>query len=205
MGKGWCRYTCDYCNSRYFKIIGGNEEIISGYSLATISDVKNSMTLLKTQIDNVGSEWAIVGLEDGYVSGAGYDYEIGSRVSDYGHKLIKRGINCKTTTIGKEYNGTMHVTKSGKNCLHWASVKHQQIGSLPENFCRNPDNGEGPWCYYDDAGEKPLWEYCEIPMCRDECNDRYKSCQDFAEKGNCSKSMFQEYVKIYCRKSCNLC
>merc|ERR1712142_255323 len=38
-----------------------------------------------------------------------------------------------------------------------------------------------------------------------ECYDRDDSCQGFAENGNCGKKMFQDYVKTYCRKSCNLC
>ena len=33
------------------------------------------------------------------------------------------------------------------------------------NFCRNPDEGAGPWCY-NSHGSTPRWEYCEIPQCR---------------------------------------
>ena len=31
------------------------------------------------------------------------------------------------------------------------------------NYCRNPDNSKGPWCYTTDKRKR--WEYCQVPKC----------------------------------------
>jgi hypothetical protein len=75
--------------------------------------------------------------------------------------------------MGREYNGHINKTVSGRMCQRWASqVPHQhnhQHEDFPErsmiyarSFCRNPDNkAEGPWCYT----TEPVWEYCNISRC----------------------------------------
>jgi hypothetical protein len=76
---------------------------------------------------------------------------------------------CKKTIKGREYFGSVNVTKSGIQCNKWDESSTNSI-KFPEgikegamNYCRNPDDGEGPWCYVSDP--KIRWEHCLIPDC----------------------------------------
>ncbi|CAH1786990.1 unnamed protein product, partial [Owenia fusiformis] len=85
---------------------------------------------------------------------------------------------CKSTKKGKEYEGTIAVTNSGKVCQAWSAQSPHKHGNtdaskFPDetltdasNYCRNPD-GEpnGPWCYT--TNERTRWEYCSMPFCDD--------------------------------------
>ncbi|XP_072122076.1 plasminogen [Mobula birostris] len=73
---------------------------------------------------------------------------------------------------GLDYRGTTAVTLTGKRCQEWASMRphrHEKTprnfpeAGLVNNFCRNPDDDEAPWCYT----TNPLvrWEYCRISKC----------------------------------------
>ena len=74
--------------------------------------------------------------------------------------------------------GTVHVTKSGKQCQWWSSstphVPHSSItddkfpdGSIvaARNYCRNPAATftGGVWCYTMDTDTR--WELCDVPLC----------------------------------------
>ncbi|KAM8940332.1 prothrombin [Pelodytes ibericus] len=74
---------------------------------------------------------------------------------------------------GKNYRGTISVTRSGLQCQYWSSkfphltrynpVTHPNE-SLSDNYCRNPDNSpKGPWCYTKDPTVRQ--EECAIPVC----------------------------------------
>ena len=81
--------------------------------------------------------------------------------------------------MGKEYLGTV---KSHKQWLNMSGVvqpdsAHTQSDNqdsmfpehsvtLAKNYCRNPDNSDGVWCYTTDPNTE--WEYCNIPLCRGE-------------------------------------
>ncbi|NXY03053.1 THRB protein, partial [Pteruthius melanotis] len=75
--------------------------------------------------------------------------------------------------LGQNYRGTISHTKSGIECQVWTS-KYPHIPkfnatiypSLIENYCRNPDNSEGPWCYTRDPTVER--EECPIPVCGEE-------------------------------------
>jgi len=45
-----------------------------------------------------------------------------------------------------------------------------------------------------------------ISQGQDECVDKNKYCKDWSQKGNCkSTSTYYEYMKLNCKKSCDLC
>ena len=67
--------------------------------------------------------------------------------------------------LGRGYNGTMNITRSGKTCQRWSEqAPHQFILSskqYPEiagghNYCRNPGSRapEGPWCFTTDPNTR---------------------------------------------------
>ncbi|XP_074653330.1 plasminogen-like [Tubulanus polymorphus] len=79
---------------------------------------------------------------------------------------------CKMTTMGREYRGTLNQVRSGKTCQAWNSRsphKHDRYNMLSDrntaaNYCRNPDNTTGgPWCYTTDPAVR--WEYCDVKIC----------------------------------------
>ena len=90
---------------------------------------------------------------------------------------IPINLECKTTSQGEEYMGTISVTASGKTCQAWtATSPHdpQSAAKTPSNFpdasivdasnyCRNPDGDSGPWCYTMDPSTR--WEDCDVPCC----------------------------------------
>jgi len=85
---------------------------------------------------------------------------------------------CTQTLAGREYLGTVHVTKSGKQCQAWSSsTPHVPDSALTDdkfpdgsrkaasNYCRNPDDTftEGVWCYTMNPDTR--WELCAVPSC----------------------------------------
>ena len=48
-------------------------------------------------------------------------------------------------------------------CQRWAERHGFDEMKNEENYCRNPDNSEGPWCYTKVPGTR--WEFCDIPYC----------------------------------------
>ncbi|KAE8602189.1 hypothetical protein XENTR_v10013903 [Xenopus tropicalis] len=73
---------------------------------------------------------------------------------------------------GSKYRGTAYITVSGKKCQPWNSQtphKHTKMpdnfpnAGLEQNYCRNPDEDKGPWCYTTDASVR--WEYCSLKKC----------------------------------------
>ncbi|XP_061745348.1 prothrombin-like [Nerophis ophidion] len=75
---------------------------------------------------------------------------------------------------GVNYEGGIHITKSGRLCQSWSQgfphpiIKEfnaSEPGSiLKENFCRNPDGqAEGPWCFTQDPAVQK--ETCRVPIC----------------------------------------
>ena len=64
---------------------------------------------------------------------------------------------------GSDYEGSANVTGSGRPCKSWDESKG--FTHLPENYCRNPDGEDLPWCYADPA-TGDAWELCtQIPEC----------------------------------------
>ncbi|XP_078604909.1 uncharacterized protein LOC144878321 [Branchiostoma floridae x Branchiostoma japonicum] len=78
-----------------------------------------------------------------------------------------------TADRGRSYAGQMNRA-GDRVCQRWDSQSphshphtpqaHPDAG-LEENFCRNPDNKERPWCYTTD--ETQSWDYCDVMECAD--------------------------------------
>merc|ERR1712002_819966 len=88
--------------------------------------------------------------------------------------------------------------RSDCNYWVWHNEKHNQwkyicitLTGFEEKVYDYPVTIGARDCYDDEGGY--------------ECYDRDRSCQGFAEGGNCGKSKFQDYVETYCRKSCKIC
>ncbi|XP_038597136.1 hepatocyte growth factor isoform X2 [Tachyglossus aculeatus] len=80
-------------------------------------------------------------------------------------------VECMTCN-GESYRGPMDHTESGKECQRWDQQTPHRHKFLPErypdmgfddNYCRNPDGKQRPWCYTLDP-DTP-WEYCAIKTC----------------------------------------
>ncbi|XP_030621890.1 prothrombin [Chanos chanos] len=88
--------------------------------------------------------------------------------------LMRRCVNTDVdvecyTGHGEKYNGSVHITVTGKMCQFWTSNFPHRITEFntsypPENFCRNPDDSpDGPWCYTRDPTVRR--EYCAVRKC----------------------------------------
>ena len=68
--------------------------------------------------------------------------------------------------FGKDYEGNVAKTVSGLECQKWSEQKphkHKFADVGEHNFCRNPDDHKGVWCYTTD--KKKRWEACDVPKC----------------------------------------
>ncbi|XP_062576818.1 uncharacterized protein LOC134238715 [Saccostrea cucullata] len=89
---------------------------------------------------------------------------------------------CRDTIKGEEYTGTISHAESGRECVRWDSLRNQRLFLfllgrlfLHENYCRNLNNREEPWCYTDPYVNKfGARENCNIPM----CSQSNKECLD---------------------------
>ncbi|MBN3295258.1 HGF factor, partial [Amia calva] len=74
---------------------------------------------------------------------------------------------------GEKYRGTVNITPNGVQCQRWDSqIPHNhsytpqnyKCQDLSENYCRNPDGAELPWCFTTDP--KVRMAFCtNIPRC----------------------------------------
>uniref|UniRef100_A0A8C6P3Y9 Macrophage stimulating 1 n=1 Tax=Nothobranchius furzeri TaxID=105023 RepID=A0A8C6P3Y9_NOTFU len=80
---------------------------------------------------------------------------------------------------GEDYRGKVNETTSGIPCQRWdAQAPHQ---GLEENYCRNPDGSEAPWCF------------TSVPEMRTALCLQIKRCADDIEAEDC----YQENGKNY--------
>ncbi|XP_078575455.1 acetylcholine receptor subunit alpha-like [Branchiostoma floridae x Branchiostoma japonicum] len=76
---------------------------------------------------------------------------------------------------GENYRGVQSVAGTGQSCYRWEEkpLELQQYpwAHLRDNYCRNPDGTDRPWCYVDQAGG---WEFCSVKPCDESllCRDR---------------------------------
>ncbi|KAI0235412.1 hypothetical protein LSAT2_014050 [Lamellibrachia satsuma] len=64
---------------------------------------------------------------------------------------------------GSQYMG---LKKNSRGCIDWTRQTRKRDSNFPDgsraaakNFCRNPDNGDKPWCYYNTYHD---WVYCDV-------------------------------------------
>ncbi|XP_035690040.1 uncharacterized protein LOC118425338 [Branchiostoma floridae] len=72
---------------------------------------------------------------------------------------------------------------------------HPDAG-LEENFCRNPDNKERPWCYTTDAVWR--WDYCDVVACADPSESVYEDDQCTVGRSCKGRS-----ISCYCDEDCS--
>ncbi|TRY84049.1 hypothetical protein DNTS_021078 [Danionella cerebrum] len=99
---------------------------------------------------------------------------------------------------GEGYRGTVSVTPAGVACQHWDALfphNHSytplsyKCKDLRENYCRNPDGSEIPWCFTTDP--KVRRAFCtNIPRCESESSESTECYEDNGEnyRGNLSKT-----------------
>ncbi|XP_068109019.1 hepatocyte growth factor-like protein isoform X2 [Hyperolius riggenbachi] len=78
-------------------------------------------------------------------------------------------LNCN----GEDYRGSLDRTESGKECQRWDlqsphphpyNPERYPDKHLDDNYCRNPDSSERPWCYTTDPAAQR--EYCNVAKCK---------------------------------------
>ncbi|XP_051974685.1 hepatocyte growth factor-like [Xyrauchen texanus] len=99
---------------------------------------------------------------------------------------------------GEGYRGTVNVTPAGVICQRWDALfphnhsytpHNYKCKDLRENFCRNPDGSEIPWCFTTDP--KVRKAFCtNIPRCESVSSDSTECYEDNGEsyRGNLSKT-----------------
>ena len=90
----------------------------------------------------------------------------GKNSSFYNNSDLVSGCN-QFGNLLNNFAGTVSETKSGKTCQKWTSQDPHNHDNVigDHNYCRNPDSGEGPWCYTTDPNSR--WEYCDCGMLLD--------------------------------------
>ncbi|XP_041471581.1 uncharacterized protein LOC121421048 [Lytechinus variegatus] len=77
------------------------------------------------------------------------------------------------TTRGSDYRGLASHTENGYRCQPWKDVVEESWDAssypdtgLEDNFCRNPDYRDRPWCFYVNRDGHTDWTYCAISPCK---------------------------------------
>ncbi|XP_077934233.1 hepatocyte growth factor-like protein isoform X6 [Halichoerus grypus] len=83
---------------------------------------------------------------------------------------------------GEDYRGAVDRTESGRECQRWDLQRPHahpfEPGKfldkdLDDNYCRNPDGSERPWCYTTDPQVER--EFCDLPRCGSEAQPRHEA------------------------------
>ncbi|KAM8884118.1 hepatocyte growth factor-like isoform 1-T1 [Synchiropus picturatus] len=94
------------------------------------------------------------------------------------------------TGDGRDYRGTMNVTPEGVTCQRWDSQfphkhsylpHHFRCRDLRENYCRNPDGAESPWCFTTDPKQRTA-SCTHIPRCDAEARQKLECYEGAGEQ-----------------------
>ncbi|KAG8005603.1 Hepatocyte growth factor [Nibea albiflora] len=101
-------------------------------------------------------------------------------------------VNVTTSCVqgkGTDYRGTMNVTPEGVTCQRWDSQFPHNHSFLPQNFkckdlrenyCRNPDGADYPWCFTTDPNQR-IANCTHIPRCDAEATQKIECYEDNGE------------------------
>ncbi|XP_039648438.1 hepatocyte growth factor a isoform X1 [Perca fluviatilis] len=107
-------------------------------------------------------------------------------------------VNVTTSCVqgkGTDYRGTMNVTPEGVTCQRWDSQLPHNHSFLPQNFkcnlcmcfrdlsenyCRNPDGADYPWCFTTDPNQR-IANCTNIPRCDAEATQKIECYEDNGE------------------------
>nr|XP_054595709.1 hepatocyte growth factor a isoform X2 [Nothobranchius furzeri] len=107
-------------------------------------------------------------------------------------------VNTTTSCVqgeGTNYRGTMNVTPEGVTCQRWDSQFPHNHSFLPQNFkcnscvcsrdlrenyCRNPDDADYPWCFTTDPNQRRA-KCTHIPRCDAEATQKIECYEDNGE------------------------
>ncbi|XP_019633250.1 PREDICTED: uncharacterized protein LOC109476684 [Branchiostoma belcheri] len=108
------------------------------------------------------------------------------------------------------YTNNATIMAGDRLCQRWDSQfphshphtpqAHPDAG-LEENFCRNPDNKDRPWCYTRNGTE--TWGYCDVTECPDPTSSDYvpRKCNSSC-KGECGQS-YKQFYSCQCDQDCS--
>ncbi|CAL8318428.1 unnamed protein product [Lota lota] len=101
-------------------------------------------------------------------------------------------VNVTTSCVrGKaaDYRGTVNMTPKGVTCQRWDSQFPHNHSYLPqnykcrdlrENYCRNPDGSDYPWCFTTDPNQRRA-NCTQIPRCDAEVSQKTECYEDNGE------------------------
>ncbi|KAM9845606.1 hepatocyte growth factor-like [Aulostomus maculatus] len=107
-------------------------------------------------------------------------------------------VNVTTSCVqgkGKDYRGTLNVTPEGVACQRWDSQFPHKHSFLPknfkcnfcvcyrdlrENYCRNPDGSDYPWCFTTNPNQR-IANCTNIPRCDAEDTQKTECYEDSGE------------------------
>ncbi|XP_070848307.1 hepatocyte growth factor-like [Chaetodon trifascialis] len=101
-------------------------------------------------------------------------------------------VNATTSCVqgkGTDYRGTMNVTPEGVTCQRWDSQFPHNHSFLPQNFkckdlrenyCRNPDGADFPWCFTTDPNQR-IANCTHIPRCDAEATQKIECYENNGE------------------------
>ncbi|XP_061570525.1 hepatocyte growth factor a [Cololabis saira] len=101
-------------------------------------------------------------------------------------------VNVTTSCVqgeGTGYRGTMNVTPEGVTCQRWDSQYPHNHSFLPhnfkckdlrENYCRNPDGADYPWCFTTNPNQR-IAKCTHIPRCDAEAARKIECYEDDGE------------------------
>ncbi|KAJ3612450.1 hypothetical protein NHX12_020725, partial [Muraenolepis orangiensis] len=97
--------------------------------------------------------------------------------------------SCVRGKAAADYRGTVNLTPKGVTCQRWdAQAPHNhsyhpqnhKCRDLRENYCRNPDGSDQPWCFTTDPHQRRA-DCTQIPRCDVEGPQKTECYQDNSE------------------------